>query len=184
MLGTREAAVIFSNRWRYSRTVGDVLEPWRSSSSLISKGLSTTILHNSWGNTSVDEILHMLPNKTQSPTDQSVVWLALEQLNRAQLLEEFIPPTNLRSKRLSRRELMRKLGAASAIALPVISSIILAPATAHASHRVSPLAIRVRVGASAVLVYVCSTGVHSLIEPRFSSLVSEAHQQNVHAIHL
>jgi hypothetical protein len=126
----------------------------------------------------------MLLNKTQSPTNQSVVWLALEQLNRAQLLEEFIPPTNLRSKRLSRRELMRKLGAASAIALPVISSIILAPATAHASHRVSPLAIRVRVGASAVLVYVCSTGVHSLIEPRFSSLVSEAHQQNVHAIHL
>ena len=84
------------------------------------------------GRTSVDEILHMLQDGSHSPVDQTVVWLALEQLNKAHLLEEPIPPRDLKSKGLSRRDLIRKLGMASAVALPLVTSV-LAPTAAHAA---------------------------------------------------
>jgi Coenzyme PQQ synthesis protein D (PqqD) len=85
------------------------------------------------GKTSVDQILHILQSESHSSVSESIVLLALEQLNKARLLEQPISTADWKSRGPTRREVLRKLGAASAVALPVISSILIAPAAAHAS---------------------------------------------------
>ena len=84
------------------------------------------------GKTSVDQILQIIESESHSSMNKGIVLLALEQLKKARLLEP-IPTGDGKSRGPTRRELLRKLGAASAVALPVISSILIAPATAHAS---------------------------------------------------
>lgn len=58
--------------------------------------------------------------------------IALEQLNKENLLENYQPRNGSMSKR-SRREMIRKAGLATAMALPIITSIIAPSAVAAAS---------------------------------------------------
>ncbi|HYP27196.1 MAG TPA: PqqD family protein [Blastocatellia bacterium] len=83
------------------------------------------------GQTSVKELARRLGKEMDAPADEEVVWLALERLGKAHLLRE-------RAVRLdgpaglSRREVIRKLSMAAAIALPAVTSII-APTAVQAA---------------------------------------------------
>lgn len=84
------------------------------------------------GLTNVAEMARVLQRELDLPADEGMVWLALDELNRAHLLEEPFtrPPVGTS---ISRRDILRKVGRASAAALllPVVSSIV-APTPANA----------------------------------------------------
>ncbi len=83
------------------------------------------------GKTSVSEISFLLGKQLKSPVPEDIVWLALDGLKKENLIEKASEIPN-RFEGLSRREVIRKVGLASMIALPVISSLI-APPAAHAA---------------------------------------------------
>ena len=60
------------------------------------------------GRKSVPEVVALLEEQSSTSTDESVVWMALDRLSRAQLLSE---PVTLPADRTqySRREMLRKL---------------------------------------------------------------------------
>lgn len=64
--------------------------------------------------------------------DEELVWMALHEMEKSGVLNAEIPLT-LRSNELSRRELMTKIGIKAAIALPIVSSILVPPASAAPS---------------------------------------------------
>jgi hypothetical protein len=85
------------------------------------------------GKTSVSEISGLLGKQLKSPVTEDIVWLALDELKKENLIEKASDIPN-RFEGLSRREVIRKVGLASMIALPVISSLI-APTAANAQSR-------------------------------------------------
>jgi hypothetical protein len=82
------------------------------------------------GEKSVSQISEAVSNQLKSPFSDELVWLALDQLKKENLLEngEII---EAKFANLSRREVVRKIGFASMVALPVIASIV-APTAANA----------------------------------------------------
>jgi hypothetical protein len=75
------------------------------------------------GKTSIARIAERLQHELKAPVDHEVVWLAIEQLEAARLLGE----RRSRPKQnggLSRREVIRKLGWAAAVGLPLVTSIV------------------------------------------------------------
>ncbi|HEX8474130.1 MAG TPA: PqqD family protein [Pyrinomonadaceae bacterium] len=83
------------------------------------------------GETSVAEISRRLGAHLRLPVAEDVVWLALDQLARDHLLEGKIARPAAFSG-ISRRELMRRLGVAAAVALPLVTSVV-APTAAEAA---------------------------------------------------
>ncbi|HKO60906.1 MAG TPA: PqqD family protein [Pyrinomonadaceae bacterium] len=81
------------------------------------------------GRTSVQEIAQRLGKSANTPVDDKVVWLALEQLEKFKLLDTKVHSALLDGG-ISRRHAVRVLGSI-AIALPLITTIV-AP-TAHAA---------------------------------------------------
>ena len=84
------------------------------------------------GKTSVDEIAARMSQELDSPVDARVVWYAVDQLGKKNLLEErlTIPP---HYARLMRRDFLVKAGVVGAIvAIPVIISLT-APTPAMAA---------------------------------------------------
>jgi hypothetical protein len=79
---------------------------------------------------SAAEISQIMSRKLKSPISEDFVWLALDQLKKENLLQnaDSIKPT---FNGLSRREVIKKVGLASMLALPLISSIV-APSAIHA----------------------------------------------------
>ncbi len=75
------------------------------------------------GNTDIPEIANMLAKKANKPVTEELVWLALDQLRKEGLLEN---PDKVNNDfgGLSRREVIRKVGFASMIALPIISAVV------------------------------------------------------------
>ena len=73
----------------------------------------------------------MLEQKFGVVTDEEVVWLGLRQLNKYHLLQEQMAPS-AGPERISRRELGRRLGVATALSLPLIASVA-APTAAQAA---------------------------------------------------
>jgi hypothetical protein len=63
--------------------------------------------------------------------DEKVVWYALSQLSKDHLLEEELAPPALLAG-MSRREMVRVLGVAAVVAIPLVTSIV-APTPAQAS---------------------------------------------------
>lgn len=90
------------------------------------------------GTKSVSEIAKLMCDKTDSSITEDLVWLALDQLKKENLLSN---STEIHSKfkGVSRREVIKKIGLASMIALPVISS--LAAPTAAAAQSVTCIPI-------------------------------------------
>ena len=64
--------------------------------------------------------------------DQDLVLLAIRQLSDSNLLAAKTPDSG-NSERVSRRKLLRQIGAGSAVALPIIHSIVAPPASAAAT---------------------------------------------------
>jgi Coenzyme PQQ synthesis protein D (PqqD) len=74
------------------------------------------------GKTEPAEIARSMRRELDSTYHENLVWLALRQLAALHLLEPsvFLPP---RLERVSRREMIRNLGIAAAVAVPVVTSI-------------------------------------------------------------
>ncbi len=82
------------------------------------------------GESSVAEISRTVGKKLNSPANEDLVWLALDQLKKENLLansEEVVANFD----GMSRREVIKKVGLATMIALPIISSLV-APTAAQA----------------------------------------------------
>lgn len=82
------------------------------------------------GNKSISEISKLITGKLNSSADEDVVWLALYQLKKEKLLAN---GADIVSKfdGMSRREVIRKVGLGTMIALPIITALI-APTAANA----------------------------------------------------
>jgi hypothetical protein len=86
------------------------------------------------GQTSIAELVRRLRDELDGPADEAMVWVALEELDRAELLEERLHRPA--AGRVSRRQVLRRLGIAAgggAVVLPAISSILAPPAHAQVS---------------------------------------------------
>ncbi|HEV7397877.1 MAG TPA: PqqD family protein [Pyrinomonadaceae bacterium] len=84
------------------------------------------------GKTSVPNIAKRLEQDLKTErVDERIVWFALSQLNKDNLLEEEVTPPALLAG-MNRREMVRVLGVAAVVALPLVTSII-APTPAQAA---------------------------------------------------
>ena len=84
------------------------------------------------GKTSVAQIARAIEGEINAPVDEDVIWLGVEQLSKTHLLEKGAKLPEHKSG-LSRREVMKRIGLAAAVALPVVTSII-APTAAQAAN--------------------------------------------------
>jgi hypothetical protein len=82
------------------------------------------------GRRSIDEIRRFIGKKMNSPVTEDLIWLAIDQLKRNNLLAES-ESVEVDFKGLTRREAIRRAGLASMVVLPLISSLV-APTAAHA----------------------------------------------------
>jgi Coenzyme PQQ synthesis protein D (PqqD) len=80
------------------------------------------------GKTSPSELATIMTRQFSAPVDEPVVLLALEELSKARLLVEAERPV----RRTSRREAIRAIGLAGAIALTIVTSLV-APTPARAA---------------------------------------------------
>ena len=82
------------------------------------------------GNRTVAQINDLLGKQLQARTDEDIVWLALDQLSKENLID---PPVDLETKfaGMSRRQVIKKIGVGSMIALPMVASLV-APTAIHA----------------------------------------------------
>lgn len=83
------------------------------------------------GTNSIAQMRESLSKKLNTPVSENLLLLALDGLNRAGLLEKG-DELNIDFGGLSRREVMKKVGLASLVALPLISSVV-APTPANAA---------------------------------------------------
>ena len=75
------------------------------------------------GQTTVGEIARRLQHELDAPCNEDLVWLALRQLQQLHLLEQSITlPSHWTG--VSRRKMLRHVGLAAAVAVPVIASIV------------------------------------------------------------
>ncbi len=89
------------------------------------------------GKTSVPKIAEKITKKLRKPVAEDLIWLAIDQLkqedmvdNSSELYKAF--------EGLSRREIIRKVGFASVVAMPIISSVVAPSAAAAQSGGVAP----------------------------------------------
>ena len=80
------------------------------------------------GNNSVAEITRLFGSQSGKPVEEDLIWLAIDQLSDNNLLAEQIKAD---FKNQTRREVIKKIGLAAVIALPLVSSLI-APTAAWA----------------------------------------------------
>lgn len=85
------------------------------------------------GQTSVTELARIAEDGLGISVNEEMVWLALDRLERANLLREGMKRGNL--PRYSRRQLVRKLGRI-AVAIPVVMSIV-SPTAAQAASLIT-----------------------------------------------
>lgn len=86
------------------------------------------------GKTSVSEMARLLEEELKAPVKEEVVWLALEQLGKTNLLNNRV---TLAQPGMSRRDVMKRIGFAAAVALPVVTSIVAPTATQAATCKAS-----------------------------------------------
>jgi hypothetical protein len=80
------------------------------------------------GTLTIDELAGLLELELKTTVNEDFIWLALGQLQEFHLLQEEITrPAS--ATVLSRRQLMKRLGVATAIALPLVISIVAPTAT-------------------------------------------------------
>jgi hypothetical protein len=75
------------------------------------------------GRTTVAEIARLLQAELKRPVDEEMIWFAVDQLGRDHLLRERIMRP-AETVGMSRRELVKQLGMAAIVALPLVTSIV------------------------------------------------------------
>lgn len=90
------------------------------------------VWNHSDGTKTVMEIAQLMGQRLGKPMNEQVVRYALDILSKDGLLS---PSTSLpaSSSRVTRRELLRKLGAGAATAVPLITVLLVSPTQSHAS---------------------------------------------------
>ncbi len=78
------------------------------------------------GTNSVSDIAKLVASNTGANVSEDLIWLAIDQLNESDLLEQEIKSSFAGH---SRRDVIKKIGLGSMIALPVIASLV-APSNA------------------------------------------------------
>jgi hypothetical protein len=106
------------------------------------------------GEKTTSEIAILMEKEWRKPVAEDVVWLALKQLSRAELLEERLGP-DPGGMRASRRAVLRKLGAAAAMT-PLVISIIAPTASAGSSTPAICLSCVKKVGGALPCPQVCA----------------------------
>jgi hypothetical protein len=90
------------------------------------------------GTSSVTQTCELLSETMETTIDEKVVWYALEQFNKDGLLEEKIePPAAFKIAGMSRRQMVRTLGLAAMVAIPLVTSIV-APTAVQAGASCLP----------------------------------------------
>lgn len=82
------------------------------------------------GKRTVEEIRDLLSTELKSDFPEELIWLTLDQLKKFNLIEKK-ETLEIDFKGLSRRQVIKKIGLTTALAFPVISSLV-APSAAHA----------------------------------------------------
>ncbi|MDQ3820179.1 MAG: PqqD family peptide modification chaperone [Acidobacteriota bacterium] len=82
------------------------------------------------GRTTITELARFFEQSLATPIEEDLIWCALNQLERDHLLEQPIA-FPIGKERISRRELVRRLGIGAAIVIPIVTSIV-APSAAYA----------------------------------------------------
>jgi len=73
------------------------------------------------GANSVADITKLFGNQSGKPVDETLVWLAIDQLNENNLLAEELK-ANFDGQ--TRRQVIKKIGLAAVIALPIVTSLV------------------------------------------------------------
>lgn len=97
---------------------------------------AASIWHQCDGKRTITQIAASLSDESGASIDEEVVWLGLTGLDRKHLLYEGIP-REPGARSLTRREVMRRVGIAAAVGLPLVTSII-APRASEAATCVPP----------------------------------------------
>ena len=82
------------------------------------------------GSKTIEEITSILNQQTSGLVTEEVVWLALDNLRKDDLLEESFE-IDSKFNGMNRREIIRKVGFASMVAIPLVTSLV-APIAANA----------------------------------------------------
>jgi hypothetical protein len=90
---------------------------------------SAFVWQNCDGNSSVDSIAERMSRKLKTNVSEDLIWLTLKELKKLNLLES--KDFDNKYEGLTRREVVKKVGFASMVALPIIASVI-APTALHA----------------------------------------------------
>jgi hypothetical protein len=96
---------------------------------------SAMVYQNCDGSKTVAEISSLMSRKLQSEVSEDFVWLALNELRKENLLENSDDFAN-HFQGLTRREVVKKVGLATMIALPIVSSVVAPKAAAAQSVNV------------------------------------------------
>lgn len=83
------------------------------------------------GKTSIKEMSRILSGHSSEPVEEEVVWLGLDRLRRAHLLEGRIPQMPASGEGMSRRQVVKRIGLA--LSIPLVVSIIAPQASAALS---------------------------------------------------
>ena len=89
------------------------------------------------GTKSAAEISQFISQKLNLPANEDLVWFALDQLKKEKLIENSEEIPN-HFAGVSRREVIKKIGLGSMVALPIVASMI-APTAVHAQSTCVPL---------------------------------------------
>lgn len=75
------------------------------------------------GKTEVADIAKIISRELNAPVKEEFVWLALDQLEKEALLEKEAA-FSLKTLGISRREVIKRIGLASIVALPIVTSLL------------------------------------------------------------
>ena len=112
-----------------------VYDTQRDKAHCLNKTAALVFLHCD-GCSSPEQIAHSLSQELNAPVDEKLVWFALAQLSGDHLLEERVEMPHLLSG-MTRRQMVRALGLAAVVAVPVVTSIV-APTPAQAATCLPP----------------------------------------------
>lgn len=90
------------------------------------------------GRSTIADTCTSLSGGLDSPVDENIIWYAIDQFSRDNLLEEKTQtPAGFITNGMNRRQMVRTLGLAAVIALPLVTTIV-APNAAQAATTVGP----------------------------------------------
>lgn len=118
---------------------------------------SALVWQLSTGDKNILEIAQIISQKLKIPLTEEFVWLALEQMKKQNLLENE-SAIESHYQGASRREVIRRVGLASMVALPMISSLIAPSAVQAQSSSSCGTAPNIALGCSCVVGGLANSG--------------------------